>query len=119
MVALMKNPLALPSTKSWLPLSWAVVAMATFLPPVANAYVAQLMAPLKTAAPSTPRATANSMIEAKISMFVANQLAPPKGDKSLLLWSVYPASVRGRSFGAKGGIPSMSDDSRMGSGGGW
>lgn len=49
-------------------------------------------------------------------VFVSRLLRQVKADPKHLLWSMYPASVRGRTFGAEGGNPLLSG---LSSSGGW
>lgn len=124
-MSIKKNQKTFPATKSWLPLSLSVMTITILFPSVAGAYGSQFVglsvsgmrgAPVVGA--PVPRVVAAS--------FITNQLLPAAADKSLLLWSVYPASIRGRAFGGTGGMPTLTTIQRFSpvvssgfSGGGW
>jgi hypothetical protein len=81
------------------------VGIAVMTPCISNAYALQLAAPMMSAPPLQYSLASNMAQNARTV-------------NSRALWSMYPASVRGRVFGGTGGDP-MSRGTISGSGGGW
>ncbi|MBX9690561.1 MAG: hypothetical protein K2X27_27845 [Candidatus Obscuribacterales bacterium] len=72
------------------------------IPHIAGAYSLQFNSP--TAAQSTALNGVNTAGELPRNIFGAI-LSDTRQDRQKLLWSMYPASVRGRVFGSSGGDP--------------
>ena len=95
-------------------------------PQVAEAYLIQLAPPRAPSAPVSQITPGMLLVPAP--GFVSEPapllrdllMSAEQGDRRLMLWSVYPSSVRGRVFGGTGADPLKSSFSGSGSGsGGW
>ncbi len=93
--------------------------IASFLPQIAGAYAIQLSAPVileftKPSAPaqriimmhSNPSAHAKAIVTLG-AIFPAKIMQTAIETPGVLLWSMYPASIRGRAFGGEGGDPRL------------
>ncbi len=94
------------------------MSFACTVPSIASAYSLKVLPPVQTTAAIRTDAPILQMGTLREGPSIASglfgdTLKSVKSNKSLLLWSMYPAGVRGRVFGGVGGDPLLH------SGGGW
>lgn len=114
----------LKPNKSILVQCLSALSILLVLPTVASAYGAQLnktdfpddldnsmsmfavnFRPITAATPTIPKETKALHMAASSQSFITRTLQKTSKTNTALLWSMYPASVRGRAFGATGGNP--------------